>query len=228
MGIIRIASFNIEKNGQSSDPLKQVKVADFIAICVDLGIEVVFLCEVHSARIGDYVDFLRAVYGGIYRVEFLAGGHSNAYVFLVRHDLGAFLSYDGLLGLNRNLFLFHIEGEIAIGFAHFKSGQTGLTKSQIQNAAGFLQDITNNTGRWAIAGDINWDLSNFGDLTLPAYSSACSCWPDMTQKHGNILDWCVAGSSVAIDPVSGPDFFPAEFQVMDGPDHRPCIFALVW
>lgn len=228
MGTITIASYNIEKNGQSSELLKQEKVSDFIDSAVDLGFHIIYLCEVHSARIQDYVDHLRSVYGNSHRVEFLEGGHSNASVFLIAHELDAVLSYDELKGLNRNLFHCYIDGEIAIGFAHFKSGQTGLTKSQLENAAKFLEGFTNDSGRWAITGDMNWDMKNAAALSMPAGSSAYTCWSDMTQKHGNILDWCAAGSSTRVQPVDGPGFFAPAFQVMDGPDHRPVAFTVMW
>lgn len=228
MPTLTAASYNIEKNGKSSELLKQTRVSEFIAFCVEQEITIIYLCEVHSAQIENYTIHLREVYGAAYRVEFLPGGHSNAYVFLVRHDLDAELSYDGLKGLNRNMFLCHIDGGIAVGFAHFKSGQTGLTKSQIENGAAFLEDFTNTTGRWAILGDMNWDYNNAAALTMPAGSTAATCWTDMTQKHGNILDWCAAGQAVQITAVSGPDFFAHDFQNMDGPDHRPVAFALTW
>lgn len=228
MGSITIASFNIEKNGQSSELLKQTKVSDFIDSCVTFNMGVIYLCEVHSARIEDYIEQLRAVYGGTYRVEYLDGGYSNAYVFMVNREVDAHLSYDGLKGLNRNMFLCHVDNEIAIGFAHFKSGQTGLTRSQLENAGQFMEGFTNNSGKWAITGDMNWDFNNAGRLNMPAGSHPSTCWQDMTQRSGNILDWCAAGRSVQVQPVDGPNFFAPDFQVMDGPDHRPVVFALTW
>lgn len=226
MGQIIVANWNIEKNGQSSDPEKQTKVSEFIAQCCENSFHIIFLCEVHSARVDDYLGFLRSVYGENYRVESLPGGHSNAYVLLARKDLNSEMSYDGLRGLNRSMFLCHVGGSIALGLAHFKSGQTGLTKSQIEEGAAFLESFTNNTGLWAISGDMNWDYNNLGGLTMPAGSHANTCWTDQTQKSGGILDWCAAGRGVSIVPVDGPSFFHPTLQTMDGPDHRPVAFAL--
>jgi hypothetical protein len=49
---MRIASFNIEKNGKSSDDGKQKIVSDFIDRCCNpnhWNVDVLFLCEVHAA-----------------------------------------------------------------------------------------------------------------------------------------------------------------------------------
>ena len=222
---VTIASFNIEKNGQSSDPSKQTKVSDFIDLCCKRRVDIIFLCEVHKVRIQDYVEFLREVYLD-YSCDFLDGGYSNAYVVLCRKSAGFTLSFDGLKGLNRNFLLCHIENKVAIGFAHFKSGQTNLTKDQIEAGADFMNGFTNNTGRWAIVGDMNWDMHRFNELNLPANSRAATCWSDMTQKSGGILDWCLAGWGVALAPADGVKDFNPAFQVMDGPDHRPVVFRL--
>ena len=226
MPYISIASFNIEKNGQSSELLKQTKVSDFIDYCSNRAVDLIFLCEVHSARIVDYISHLKEIYGEGYACEFLEGGHSNAYVILARRSSGFDLSFDGLAGLNRNFLLCHIENKVAIGFAHFKSGQTGLTKDQIEAAADFMNTFTNGTGRWAITGDMNWDLHRYSELALPNGSHNATCWLDMTQRHGGILDWCLAGSSVQLAAANGPNEFNPGFQTMDGPDHRPVLFKI--
>jgi len=223
---ITIAAFNIEKNGQSSDPLKQQKVSEFVAFCCNRGVDVIFLCEVHSARVGDYVNFLRSVYSEHYACESLDGGYSNAYVVLHKKSVGFTLSYDQLNHLNRNFLLCTIDGKLGVGFAHFKSGQNGLTRNQIENAAEAMHGMFN--GLWAIAGDMNWDMSNFNNLNLPAGSHCASCWPDMTQASGGILDWCLAGNKVTVTPANGYTEFHQDFQTMDGPDHRPVLFDLAF
>ncbi len=227
MPYISIASFNIEKNGQSSELLKQQKVSDFIDYCSNRAVDLIFLCEVHSARIGDYISHLREVYGENYACEFLEGGHSNAYVLLARRSGEFHLSFDGLRGLNRNFLLCHIDDKVAIGFAHFKSGQTGQTRGQIEEGAAFMDTFTNGTGRWAITGDMNWDLNRFNQLTLPGGVQRATSWGHgATQKNGGILDWCLAGSGVQLAAADGPTEFNPAFQVMDGPDHRPVLFQI--
>ncbi len=72
MAII-VASWNIEKNGQSSTDIKQGKVSDFLARCCSYGITVIFLCEVHSSRIADYTSYCASVYGGQLQYRFVAG-----------------------------------------------------------------------------------------------------------------------------------------------------------
>jgi hypothetical protein len=226
MTYITIAAFNIEKNGQSSDPFKQQKVSEFVDYCCKRGTDLIFLCEVHAARIQDYMEFLKKVYSEHYLCESLDGGHSNAYVVMHKKSVGFSLSYDQLNHLNRNFLLCTIDNKLGVGFAHFKSGQTGLTKNQIESAAEFLNSMLGDT--WAIAGDMNWDMSNFNKLKLPAGSHCASCWPDMTQKSGGILDWCLAGKGVILTAANGYTEFHHDFQTMDGPDHRPVLFQLAF
>lgn len=225
MTYFTIASFNIEKNGQSSELLKQQKVEEFIDYCCRRGTDLIFLCEVHSRRIEDYISHLRAVYSE-YSCDFLPGGGSNAYVILYRNATGFTLSFDGLRGLNRNFLLCHIADKVALGFAHFKSGQNGLTKDQIQAGADFMSSFANGTERWAITGDMNWDLHRVNELALPNGTHYATCWQDMTQKSGGILDWCLAGRGIQLAAVNGPTEFNPAFQVMDGPDHRPVLFQV--
>ena len=226
MTYISIASFNIEKNGQSSELLKQQKVSDFIDYCCKRAVDLIFLCEVHSARISEYVTHLREVYGQDYAREYLDGGHSNAYVILARRLAEFNFSFDGLRGLNRNFLLCHIDDKVAIGLAHFKSGQTGLTRDQIEAGADFMNTFTNSTGRWAIAGDMNWDLRRYNELALPAGSHNATSWLDMKQIQVGILDWCLAGGGTQLAAADGPSEFNPAFQVMDGPDHRPVLFQI--
>ena len=224
MTYITIATYNIEKNGQSSIPDKQGKVSDFVAYCINRGVDVIFLCEVHSARVDDYVNFLRSVYSEHYECESLPGGYSNAYVVIHKKSVKFTLSHDQLQGLNRNFLLCTIEDKLGVGFAHFKSGQTGLTRTQIENAAEFLQSML--PGTWAIAGDMNWDMAKANQLQLPAGSHWASSWPDMTQAKGGILDWCLAGQRVNVTAVQGYAELHQAFQEMTDPDHRPVLFQL--
>lgn len=229
MGTITIASFNVEKNGQSSTDLKNTIVNDFIAFCIDKKTGIIFLCEIHSSRLDDYVLHLISVYQGSYNVEGFPGGHSNGYVLIVRRDLQVKCSSSPLLGLNRDCVVCSIPGEISIAFAHFKSGQTGLTSWQLTHTAQQLEGAASTKGKWAIAGDMNWDIRNAGKLVgMPHGWHFASCWPDKTQRSGNILDWCAAGSTVGLVAEDGYAFFPKEYQGMNGPDHRPVYFTLYW
>ncbi|WP_018606657.1 hypothetical protein [Uliginosibacterium gangwonense] len=223
---LTIASWNIEKSGQSSPIEKQTKVNDFIAQQCNAPTDVLFLCEVHSARVEDYVDFLRSVHDTQYSVDSLDGGNSNNYICLVRRSSGVQnLSYAQLKGLNRSGLIFSWYN-IWVVLAHFKSGQTGLTKDQLENAASFLDSVS--SGRWGILGDMNWDYSKFGELDLPAGAHAATMWADQSQAKGGILDWCLAGSKTGLGTSNGYTYFGQFNPLIDmaGPDHRPIIFRL--
>ncbi|MFY0604434.1 MAG: endonuclease/exonuclease/phosphatase family protein [Flavobacteriaceae bacterium] len=221
-----VASWNIEKNGKSSDPAKQQKVSEFINLCcVELNVSILFLCEVHSAQIDNYVAFLSSVYGETYDVASLPGGHSNAYVILIQRDLKIKISHDSLKGLNRE-GVFLQSGDISIILAHFKSGQTGLTKDQLFQAASALQGGLS-SGKWAITGDMNWDYANSATLGLTFPTAAYTCWTDQTQAKGGILDWCLASSTTAVLPlIFDLEVMPHELFDMTGPDHKPVIFKI--
>ncbi|MGE4480815.1 endonuclease/exonuclease/phosphatase family protein [Acidocella sp.] len=219
-----VASWNIEKNGQSSTGIKQQKVSDFIDFCSSIPVHIIFLCEVHSSRVKDYASHLRNVYGLSYHVESLPGGHSNAYIVMIRKSLKADPMQDRLKGLNRGAIILQIDNDLLLTLAHFKSGQNGLTKDQLQNAAGFLDGAQ--PGRWAIIGDMNWDYRNKGALTVPGGAHASSCWPDMSQAKGGILDWCLAGGATQVEPLDCNSLLSDETKDMTGPDHRPVIFTL--
>ncbi|MGH7120622.1 MAG: endonuclease/exonuclease/phosphatase family protein [Acetobacteraceae bacterium] len=219
-----VAAWNIEKNGQSSTDVKQAKISEFIQFSCENQVHVIFLCEVHSARIDDYLSFCRKVYGATYHVDSLPGGHSNAYVVLHRNDLSVVPAQDTLKGLTRGAILLQLDNDLVLTLAHFKSGQTGLTKDQIQQAAGFLEGAK--PGRWAIAGDMNWDYNNVGALTLPGGCHWGTCWTDQTQVHGGILDWCLAAGAITLKPMDCAALLPGEMNDMTGPDHRPVIFVL--
>jgi hypothetical protein len=220
-----VACWNIEKSGQSSDPTKQANVSEFIQFCSNHNIDVVFLCEVHSARVDDYVEFLKRVYGTKYSINSLPGGYSNAYVLMVRLGVNLVLSQDTLKGLNRGVLVLHEDQRFMLCLAHFKSGQTGLTRDQLQQAAVFLDNAQ--PWSWAITGDMNWHYGNAGGLTVPGGTHSHTCWPDMTQASGNILDWCMAGGIVAVEPWNlGGTRLPPSMTDMSGPDHRPVVFTL--
>lgn len=228
-----IASWNIEKNGQSSVLEKQSKVSDFIDRCCNptdgLGVDLLFLCEVHSARYDDYKQFLQQTYQQYSTTEF-AGGNSNYYVVMRRvSDTLAYIGYAKLPELNRYLVVYAQAG-CYVGFAHFKSGQLPLTARQIKASAKLLESKT--TSNWLITGDMNWDYSKRSELALadkndstliaPPGTKAYSVWPDATQKSGGILDWVLCGKNCT---VAGMDIsrWPAEFFDMQGPDHKPLI-----
>lgn len=221
-----IASWNIEKNGKSSTDIKQQKVSTFIdSCCKDLNATVVFLCEVHSAQIENYVSYSESVYGKQYNVYSLKGGHSNAYVVLIQKSAKIEVGQDSLKGLNRGAIVLNVS-DIYLILAHFKSGQNGLTKDQIQEAANFLQEIGKGSGRWAITGDMNWDYKKANELKCPNGAKPYTCWDDKTQVKGGILDWCLAGSKTAVSPVDVSKLFPSEMNDMEGPDHRAVIFSI--
>lgn len=50
--------------------------------------ELIFLCELHSARVDDYCDFIGEVYGGRgWNVSWFYGGYSNNYVVMWRSGI---------------------------------------------------------------------------------------------------------------------------------------------
>lgn len=228
---VSVASFNVEKTGQASDMGKQTVVSHFLDECVRSNIQIIFFCEVHSSRTNDYISYIKNVYPN-YNVMSFWGGKSNNYVLMWTKAISFEISYYQLKGLDRPFVLIYTlkdnmlcEGVL---LAHFKSGQTGLTKSQLTNAANNLAEIFPN-GQWAIMGDMNWDKRNVGEvvkgLTSGILVQSYTCWGDlMTQKSGGILDWCLASTSVRVVPA---DLVPYKDDYnMSGPDHRPIIFNL--
>lgn len=221
-----IASWNLEKNGQSSSLEKQSKVSDFIhQLCASdgLGADVLFLCEVHSARSLDYISFLQQVYPD-YTIHTVHGGYSNDYVIMFRTNQTIQWIQDiPLRYLNRSLSIFSLQGTY-VGFAHFKSGQTNLTKSQIEWAALILEH--NSTSNWLITGDMNWDYSRYNQLAMPAGAHAYSYWQDCTQRKGGILDWCIAGKNTQVSgfDLANPMKWNPAYSDMSGPDHKPVVY----
>lgn len=217
---MRIASFNIEKNGQSSTLEKQTQVNGFIDLCSkELNVHLVFICEVHSSRLDDFTGHLSTVYSQ-YHVFPFKGGYSNGYIVMADKTVSIAVDSQGkLLGLTRPLIAATAESVAKytgyILLAHFKSGQTDLTKKQINECAEALG------GRWVITGDLNYDVRSVESLNPPGL--AYDCWKgEMTHAKGGILDWVLASPDVAVEPVDLTGL--KTFFDMTGPDHRPIIF----
>ncbi|MHA6493076.1 endonuclease/exonuclease/phosphatase family protein [Pseudomonas borbori] len=215
---MRIASFNIEKSGYSSTLIKKSQIDSFVAFCVQIDADLIFLCEVHSGQEGNYVNNLGDIYQG-YNVECHKGGHSNSYILMSKKSSSINVSSQGhLFGLNRDLIA--VEAQSVNGYsgyvflAHFKSGQNGQTKSQ-------LNACTQMGGRWVATGDLNLDISKVGELDTAGI--AYDCWKGkQTHKSGGILDWVLASVDVKVAPV---DITSLENDFdMSGPDHRPIVF----
>lgn len=67
---------------------------------------------------------------------------------MIRIKINLVLSQDTLKGLNRGALILHDERRFMLCLAHFKSGQTGLTRDQLQQASRFLGDAQ--PSAWAI------------------------------------------------------------------------------
>lgn len=221
-----IATWNIEKNGQSSSLEKQSKVSDFIDRCCNatdgLGVDLLFLCEVHSCRFDDYRSYLEQAYAA-YAIHVFSGGNSNYYVVMMKRSstLG-FIVELPLKGLSRSLAVY-AESGCYIGLGHFKSGQTALTESQLRDTCAFLE--AKSASNWALSGDLNWDYENRAKLELPAGTKSFTLWTDATQRSGGILDWVLNGKNTSI---CGMDLsgWPKAYTDMSGPDHKPLIFRI--
>ncbi len=218
---MRIASFNVEKDGQSSTLDKQAQVNFFIEhCCKELCVDLIFLCEIHSARLKDFVEFLATVYGE-YRVASFTGGYSNGYVIMAKKTADIDIASQGdLFGLSRPLLLAKAQGVNKytgyVLLAHFKSGGTGLTKKEIEFCATFA-------AKWVLTGDLNYDFKNLTNLNPPGVGY--ECWKGKsTHAKGGILDWVLASLDVKVEPV---DLTPLETTFdMTGPDHRPIVFDI--
>ena len=221
-----VASWNIEKDGQSSTIEKQTKISSFVDDCINDAVDLIFLCEVHCARQQDFRDFLEEAYGDKgYEIRITPGGNSNAYVTLARVKTVEYYSKVQLWNLNRYLVLYTV-GSFLVGLAHFKSGQTKQTKIQVQDAVSLLEK--KQTGSWMLTGDMNWEYSNRDELDLDDMKNLDSyaMW-DCTQKKGGILDWAIGGRYTS---VSGYTPFKRhaneEYLNMEGPDHKPAIYSI--
>lgn len=220
---MRVASFNIEKNGKSSTDIKQGQVSTFLDNCCSnkyWDVDLVFICEMHYAQLENYTLALSAMYPG-YKVASFNGGHSNGYIVLAKDDPSISIDSQGhLFALNRDLIAVEVNGFNGYSgyviLAHFKSGQNKITKTQIQSCTGM-------GGNWVVTGDINYDYNNAHQLGVNG--KAYECWNGLpTQAHGNILDWVLASPSVevkAVDITELKDVFD-----MSGPDHRPIVFDI--
>ncbi|MBK5530303.1 endonuclease/exonuclease/phosphatase family protein [Pseudomonas sp. TH08] len=218
---MRIGSFNVEKNGKSSTLDKQTQVDFFIHNCCTSDAwdaDIVFLCEIHSAQVDNYRSNLAAIYK-TYSVYAFDGGYSNAYIVLVKSfETLQVCSQGSLFGLNRDLIAVEANGVKGytgyVFLAHFKSGQTGLTRSQ-------LKSCTALGGRWVATGDLNLDYANVGQLDTAGL--AYDCWGgQQTQSKGGILDWVLASADVTVKVVDITGL--AHVFDMSGPDHRPILF----
>ncbi|KIQ56897.1 MULTISPECIES: endonuclease/exonuclease/phosphatase family protein [Pseudomonas] len=218
---MRIGSFNVEKNGKSSTLEKQTQVDIFLHNCCSSNYwdaDLVFLCEIHSAQIDNYRSNLAAIYKN-YSVYSFTGGHSNAYIVLVKSfERLQVVSQGSLFTLNRDLIAVEAHGVKGytgyVFLAHFKSGQNGVTKSQ-------LKSCTALGGKWVATGDLNLDYQKVGELDTAGL--AYECWGgQQTQSKGGILDWVLASVDVAVTPVDITGL--AHVFDMSGPDHRPILF----
>lgn len=218
---MRIASFNIEKNGKSSPDIKQGQVSTFIDNCCSnqfWDVDLVFICEMHSAQLENYVLALSSMYP-TYKTIGFHGGHSNGYIVMAKESQNIVVDSQGhLFALNRDLIA--VEATGCSGYtgyvilAHFKSGQNNITKSQLQSCTGM-------GGNWVVTGDINYDYSKFGQLGIAG--NAHECWNGQaTQAKGGILDWVLASTSVTVTPLDITGL--AGTFDMSGPDHRPIVF----
>ena len=222
---MRIGSFNIEKSGESSTVDKKMQVESFVDSCCngkEWKADLVFLCEIHSALLDTFVRNFGARYHS-YEITSHNGGGSNNYIILKNgfKEIKV-VSQGSLFGLNRDLVAVEVQsvdgftGSILL--AHFKSGQNGLTKTQIQACAKLGSS-------WAATGDLNWEYENVGQLDVPAI--AHECWngmPTHESRNGSqaILDWVLASDDVAVTPVDITG--RADDFDMQGPDHRPILF----
>lgn len=87
-----VAAWNIEKCGLSSSLEKQAALDTFLYECAYADgddtpyADLIFLCEVHSARVDNFVEFLTDVYGHHYYIDAVDGNYSNNYVYMIRQD----------------------------------------------------------------------------------------------------------------------------------------------
>lgn len=229
---LTVASWNIEKTGLSSQNDKKARVDTFIHRCVQNTCQVIFLCEVHSAQVENYASFLSETYSTqLYNIISLPGGYSNAYIAMVHNSAGLTPSEQDMNRLNRGyLLLQHKQNDdiiYSLLLAHFKSGQTVQTKTQLEQTSNWLNTSSTVTGKWAITGDMNWDLKKCDELTLPTGTQCIPRWGDNpTQVKGGILDWCMAGGNTVVECWGDDEHIFDDLLSMNGPDHRPVAFTL--
>jgi exonuclease III len=219
---MRIACFNVEKNGASSTMDKQTQVDGFIERCCEekgWDCDVIFLCEIHNKQASNYVEAIQSRYHA-YRVEYFPGAGSNYYVVIVKAFAKLVVCSQGdMKGVHRELI--NVQASGVNGFtgdimlAHFKSGGSGLTKSQLTSSS------STSLCRWVVAGDMNWDFGRLAELNPPGLGY--DCWNGKpTHKSGSRLDWVLADPNTTVKPV---DITGMEDTFnMGGPDHRPILF----
>lgn len=220
---MKIGSFNVEKNGLSSTDIKQSQVDTFIDNCCSnkyWDADLVFICEVHSGQLENYRSNLSDRYPS-YNVSAFAGGYSNGYIVMTKaFQRIEVVAQGNLKGLNRELIAVYatgVDGYTGYVFlAHFKSGQTNLTQSQLMNCTAL-------DGNWVVTGDLNYEYANLKKLNPPGIGY--ECWNGQaTQAKGGILDWVLASPNVQMKPVDITGM-GNEFD-MSGPDHRPILFEV--
>ncbi len=227
-----IASWNIEKCGISSSENKRAALDCFIYDnTVDGYADLVFLCEVHNARVDDFIEYLTAVVGETYRIDWVSGNYSNNYVYLIKKErfkqedvvrVSTWRNERPMLALQCSIG----SGTVYVGLIHAKSGRTGLTKTQLNNAMEWLQARSHD--KWLLTGDLNWSFDDYDQLSPPDGSKYVSCWPDMTQRRGGILDWAIYGKYTTVTANALSQLRTLDQEVLDCSemDHRPVIFSV--
>jgi len=155
-----------------------------------------------------------------YRVCPFTGGYSNGYIVMVKSfEALQVCSQGSLHGLNRDLIAVEAAGVNGytgyVFLAHFKSGQTGLTKSQ-------LKSCTALGGNWVATGDLNMEYQK---CRATRYSRARIRMLGRStdpKQRAEILDWVLASVDVQVVPVD-ITHLDTVFD-MSGPDHRPILF----
>ncbi|WP_417319523.1 hypothetical protein [Emcibacter sp.] len=227
-----IVSWNIEKCGLSS---AQDKRAALDTLLFDAAYkqyaDIIFLCEVHGARVDDFAEFLTNVYGQHYAIDAVDGNYSNNYVFLVNKNVLVNYGTVSVSNWQNERPMLAIQcglssGTVYAGFIHAKSGQTGLTKHQIHNCARWLQDRS--ADRWFLSGDLNWDYNRQDELTLPEGAQGNSYWFDMSQRKGGLLDWALCGKYTTATTRSLSLLRTQHDTVIDMSqmDHKPVLFGV--
>lgn len=219
--IMEVAFYNIEKCGESSDPEKKMKVDEFLAKFLwDFECDIVFLAEVHAARVDDFVNHIQAMKPK-YHVESAYGFGSCNYVW-ARSKFVSVTSVDDVGP--RPLIIFAKTGEPAVGVIHAKSGQNALTVKQLEYYALLLE--TNSAGMWALTGDLNYDEAKFERLTLPVGAHGGTVW-EITQHKGGCLDWAILGAATRIKLNTfrtAKANMQGELLELEQPDHAPVFF----
>tara|TARA_B100000678_G_scaffold162497_1_gene135797 strand:+ start:425 stop:1123 length:699 start_codon:yes stop_codon:yes gene_type:complete len=226
---IYVSWFNVEKVGESSTLIKKTMVTHFVDYCVGEKYDIIVLIEIHSALVKPIGSFLAEAYPD-YTVTKTFGGKSNWYLSLARNDTSRYVDAVTLKGLKRKVIHFStsVKGGPVLNsyFAHFKSGQTTLTASQLRNAAAKAQNDTG--GTWLIGGDLNWDYSRSSELVLPENAATFSSWGTETQRKGGLLDWAIFSNNLHVKAAGSGEFKRrfSDFDEMLGSDHKPVALQI--